>query len=89
MTDLYNAARVGDAFVAGAILTGSEDVEINGYPAAFVSSIAVCALHPSAQAVVTGSDSVTINNNAAAFVGSLTSCGGLVVTGSDDVLIGS
>lgn len=84
-----SAARVGDLTAhGGVILTGSDDVEINGKKAAFVSSIASCALHPSPQAVVTGSDTVTINGHAAAFVSGLTSCGAPIATGSDDVTIG-
>jgi uncharacterized Zn-binding protein involved in type VI secretion len=83
------AARVGDLIGhGGAILTGSDNVEINGHKAAFVSSVAVCGLHPSPQAVVTGSDSVTINGHAAAYTDCLTSCGAPIVTGSDDVTIG-
>lgn len=85
-----NAARVGDLTGhGGMILTGSDDVTINGKSAAFVTSVASCALHPSAQAVVTGSDSVTINGHAATFVTGLTSCGAPIATGSDDVVIGS
>lgn len=89
MGDLFNVARVGDLIGhGGLIVTGSDDVEINGQPAAYVSSVAVCTLHPSAQAVVTGSGSVTINGNPATFLTCLTSCAAPIVTGSDDVLIG-
>jgi len=88
MSDLYNVARVCDVIGhGGAIVTGSSDVEINGKPAAMVTSIAACCLHGAAP-VATGSESVTINGYPATFVTCLTACGAPIVTGSDDVLIG-
>jgi uncharacterized Zn-binding protein involved in type VI secretion len=87
--EMGNAARVGDLIGhGGAILTGSDNVEINGQKAAFVSSVAACVLHPSPQAVVTGSSTVTINGHAATFTDCLTSCGAPIVSGSDNVTIG-
>ncbi|AOJ72711.1 MULTISPECIES: PAAR domain-containing protein [Burkholderia] len=85
------AARVGDAIGhGGAIVTGSGDVFTNGISAAYVAgSVAVCALHASAQAIAAGSGTVFINNLPAAFVASVTSCGAPVVSGSGDVFIGS
>lgn len=85
------AARVGDAIGHGGVLvTGSGDVFMNGIPAGFVAgSVAVCALHASAQAVVVASGTVFINRLPAAFVGGVTSCGAPIVSGSPDVMIGS
>ncbi|PXW24943.1 PAAR domain-containing protein [Paraburkholderia caballeronis] len=87
---MFPAARLGDPIGhGGVVVSGSCDVLINGIPAAMVgASVAVCALHPSAQAVVLGSGTVFINNLPATFLGGITSCGAPIACGSPDVFVG-
>ncbi|MCX8958662.1 PAAR domain-containing protein [Erwinia psidii] len=85
-----NAAKKGDTTChCGVLMSGSENVFINGISAAAVGlSAASCALLHGIAPVANGSGSVFINGNRAARIGDATGCGALIVSGSGDVFIG-
>lgn len=83
-------ARVGDKHACpqtghcvNVIVQGSENVMINGMPAAVVGSKTACGA-----SVVAGSATVTINGKPAAVIGSATSHGGVIISASGNVLVG-
>lgn len=85
------AARLGDPMDhgSGVLVSASSDVFMNGIPAGCVSISGVsCEKHGSSQCVTVGPSMVLINGQCAAYVGSSVSCGGVVVSGSPDILIG-
>ncbi|MDU4289664.1 RHS repeat-associated core domain-containing protein [Mixta calida] len=94
--ELATAARdsIADAGAAsmekeGVIATGSHNVFINGRPAAIATdSMAECARDGGSQQMAEGSSRVYINGLPAVRTGDQTTCGGKVMTGSGDVVIG-
>lgn len=95
------AARLTDAgsghecFPPSPVISGSPDVTINGLPAARVGD----SLAPHAcscgeghgthsRTIAAGSSSVLINGKPAARTGDGISCGGVIISGSGDVIIG-
>ncbi len=92
------AARLGDigsdhnGFPPTPIISGSPDVIINGKPAARVGD--ALAPHskpkhpPHGRTIASGANSVLINGKPAANIGSAISCGGSVIIGSADVIVG-
>lgn len=85
------AARVGDAHACpqkghsvNNIASGSDNVFINGVPAARFGDTTSCG-----SAIVAGSSTVFINGKPAALMGSATSHGGVIIGGSGNVLIGN
>ncbi|MEJ1268281.1 PAAR domain-containing protein [Pantoea ananatis] len=73
----------------GVIATGSHNVFINGRPAALATdSMVECAKDAGSQQMAEGSSRVYINGLPAARLGDQTTCGGKVMTGSADVIIG-
>ena len=73
----------------GVIATGSHNVFINGRPAAIATdSMAECAEDGGSQQMAEGSSRVYINGLPAVRTGDQTTCGGKVMTGSGDVVIG-
>ena len=94
--ELATKARdsIADAGVAsmekeGVIATGSHNVFINGRPAALATeSMVECARDAGSQQMAEGSSHVYINGLPAARLGDQTTCGGKVMTGSADVIIG-
>lgn len=84
------AARVGDAHACpqkghsvNNIASGSDNVFINGVPAACLGDTTSCGA-----TIVAGSSTVFINGKPAAMMGSATSHGGVIIGGSGNVLIG-
>ncbi|MBB6056157.1 PAAR domain-containing protein [Tolumonas osonensis] len=84
------AARVGDAHACpqkghsvNNIVSGSDNVFINGLPASRLGDTTSCGA-----TIVAGSSTVFINGKPAALMGSATSHGGVIIGGSDNVLIG-
>ncbi len=65
------------------IASGSDNVFINGVPAARVGDTTSCGA-----TIVAGSSTVFINGKPAAMMGSASSHGGVIVSGSGNVLIG-
>jgi len=94
--ELATAARdsIADAGAAsmemeGVIATGSHNVFINGRPAAMATdSMVECARDSGSQQMAEGSSRVYINGLPAARIGDQTTCGGKVMAGSEDVIIG-
>lgn len=87
---MSSIARAGDAHACpqkghsvNNIASGSNNVFINGVPAARVGDIASCGA-----TIVAGSSTVFINGIPAAMMGSPTSHGGVIIGGSGNVLIG-
>ncbi|MDJ0042740.1 RHS repeat-associated core domain-containing protein [Pantoea allii] len=73
----------------GVIATGSHNVFINGRPAALATdSMVECAKDAGSQQMAEGSSRVYINGLPAARLDDQTTCGGKVMTGSADVIIG-
>ena len=95
---MLNAARLNDVgsahgcFPPNQIIQKSDDVLINGLPAVRVGD--AVAFHgcltcpPHGRNIAQGSSSVVINDRPAARVGDAIDCGGVIETGSDDVMIG-
>lgn len=73
--------------IGGPITQGSPNVLINGKPAATIGSICTCIGPP--DTVVTGNSTVLINGKPIACVGDMTAHGGIIVSGSSNVIIGS
>ncbi|QKJ85622.1 type IV secretion protein Rhs [Paramixta manurensis] len=94
--ELATAARdsIADAGAAsmekeGVIVTGSHNVFTNGRPAAIATnSMVECAKDGGAQQIAEGSSRVYINGLPASRTGDQTTCGGKVMTGSGNVIIG-
>jgi len=92
------AARLGDAgsghgcFPPTPIISGSPDIIINGRPAARVGDALVdhgcgdCPPHP--RSISAGSGTVIFNGKPAARTGDAIDCGGTIIGGSGDVIIG-
>lgn len=85
-----SVSRAGDAHACpqtghsvNNIVSGADNVFINGVPAARVGDKTSCGA-----TIVTGSTTVTINGMPAAIMGSATSHGGVIISGSGNVLIG-
>lgn len=83
-------ARAGDAHACpqtghsvNSIVSGSNNVFINGITAARIGDTTACGA-----TIVTGSSTVTINGIPAAIMGSATSHGGVIIGGSGNVMIG-
>ncbi|URQ59654.1 PAAR domain-containing protein [Pantoea alhagi] len=73
----------------GVLSTGSHNVFINGRPAAIATdSMMECARDGGSQQMAEGSSRVYINGLPAARTGDQTTCGGKVMTGSKDVIMG-
>lgn len=73
--------------VGGSIIQpGSNNVLINDLPAAVVGGMLTCIGPP--DRIIKGSATVLINGQPAARIGDLTEHGGVIVTGSFNVLIG-
>lgn len=73
--------------VGGPVTQGSPNVLINGKPAVTIGSICSCVGPP--DTVVTGNSTVLINGKPIACVGDQTAHGGIIVSGSSNVIIGS
>lgn len=73
----------------GSIMAGSPNVLINGRPAARVMDSVACSLHGTPDAIGQGASGVFINGLPAARVGDKIVCGGVIVSGSGNVIIGS
>lgn len=88
------AARLGDIDTGHPpapptpIITGSTNVLINGRPAARQNDM-LAAHHPGVRLITEGSPSVLINGRPAARVTDSINCGGKIIIGSSDVLIGN
>lgn len=89
------AARAGDInTTGGAIFSAvSDDVIINGRPAASIGSLVLPHApkkypHGAPTKIITGSPTVLVNGKPMAFLGSTTTCGHPIVTGSADVVVG-
>ncbi len=85
-----SVSRTGDAHACpqtghsvNNIVSGADNVFINGVPAARVGDTTSCGA-----TIITGSSTVTINGMPAAIMGSVTSHGGVIIGGSGNVLIG-
>lgn len=68
------------------VITGSPGVTINGLPAARVGD--KLAPHRHARAIAAGSGTVFIDGRPAARITDAIDCGGVLIQGSGDVLIG-
>jgi|GEM_PF-1002619 uncharacterized Zn-binding protein involved in type VI secretion len=90
------SARIGDMHtcpeldgevphVGGPIVTGANAVLINGQPAARIGDMAVCIGPP--DSIATGASNVLIAGSPVARIGDSTDHGGVVVTGSANVMI--
>lgn len=84
------AARVGDAVTcpqcgAATIAKGSENVSIEGMPAARQGDLCSCGAPINGQVI----PNVLINGKPAVVQGSLTGHGGVVIGGSGSVIIGN
>ncbi|MCQ8279493.1 PAAR domain-containing protein [Acetobacteraceae bacterium KSS8] len=73
----------------GMIIEGALNVLINGRPAARVLDPVVCTMHGDPDAIAQGAKRVLINGRPAARVGDKIVCGGVILTGSANVVIGS
>ncbi|MAY41464.1 MULTISPECIES: PAAR domain-containing protein [unclassified Neptuniibacter] len=92
------AARLGDTasghgcFPPPPIISASPNVFTNGLPAARVSDPAAAhgcsSCSPHSRAISAGSSTVFINGLPAARLGDAISCGGVIISGSGNVLIG-
>lgn len=86
------AARKGDlgsehdVFPPSKAVEGSPDIEINGKPAVRVGDN--FEAHPHERRLKEGSSSVWFNGKKAGRIGDAIDCGGKVMEGSPDVLIG-
>ena len=81
------AARLTDQIShGGQIVTGSDNVLIDGLPAARLGDVVACDLDGE-QHIVTASPDVLVNGIGAARIGDRISCNATIVTGSDNVLI--
>ena len=79
-----------DACPGTVIITGSNDVMINGKPCAVVGSTCAphgCLIHPSHTQVIVTGGSVLVNGKQVAIKGSQIGCGGVIVSGSSDVIV--
>lgn len=81
----------GRTSATGAIVEGSSNVSINGKPAAFVTRKVVCSKmgHQPGDMIAEGAATVFINGKPAARVGDKIVCGGVIISGSSNVFIGS
>ncbi len=92
------AARIGDTttghgdFPSQVILTGKAKVLINGIPASTLGDAVSSHCNPipscHSSEIATGSSKVLIMGSPAARIGDSIGCGGVVLSGSTDVLIG-
>ncbi|MDX2507187.1 MAG: PAAR domain-containing protein [Gammaproteobacteria bacterium] len=92
------AARLGDiasghgCFPPSNIIAGSPDILINNIPAARITDAVAphgCSkCTPHSRNISQGSQSVFMNGLAAARIGDSVNCGGAILSGSPDVLIG-
>ena len=73
--------------IGGPITQGSPNVFINDKPVATIGSICTCIGPP--DTIVTGNPTVLINGKAIACVGDMTAHGGIIISGSSNVIIGS
>lgn len=81
-------ARKGDAISHGGMITsGSDDVMVNGIPAARKGDSVHCQIHGQ-RVIADGSSSVSVNDRRLARIGDPISCGAVIVAGSDDVEAG-
>lgn len=80
-----------DACPGTVIITGSNDVMINGKPCAINGSVFAahgCLVHPAHSGVVVAPDrKVLVNGKNIACIGDAESCGGVIVSGSSDVIV--
>jgi uncharacterized Zn-binding protein involved in type VI secretion len=97
------AARLNDTgkghecFPDTPVIAGSPDIIINGQPAARVGDALAphgcpCSGSPHGlhgRAIAAGSSNVIFNGKAAARIGDAIDCGGKIITGSGDVIIGN
>lgn len=73
--------------VGGPVVQGSPNVFINGKPAARMGDMCTCIGPP--DTIVQGNPTVLINGVPIATVGSMTAHGGAIISGSNNVIIGS
>ncbi|QQY82862.1 PAAR domain-containing protein [Tamlana sp. s12] len=73
--------------IGGPIIQGAPNVLINGNPVATIGSVCTCAGGP--DTVVTGNPTVLINGKAIACLGDMTAHGGVIVSGSANVIVSS
>ena len=73
--------------VGGPITQGEPNVLFNGKPVATVGSLCICNGGP--DTIVTGNPTVLINGKAIACVGDSSAHGGVIVSGSSNIIIGS
>lgn len=71
----------------GAVVEGSENVNVNGIPVARVGDKVICDLHFT-QLVASGSATVSANGKAVARVGDTVSCGATILDGSPNTFAG-
>ncbi|WP_181442029.1 PAAR domain-containing protein [Swingsia samuiensis] len=72
--------------VGGPIIKGSDNVFINGLPAARIGDNLIC--HGPMDIIAAGSPTVLINGKPAARMGDQTAHGGVIIKGSSNVIIG-
>ncbi|AQS83644.1 MAG: PAAR domain-containing protein [Acetobacter aceti] len=89
--EIGERAGSGMTSATGTIVEGSSNVSINGKPAAFVTRKVVCSKtgHQPGDMIAEGASTVFINGKPAARVGDRIVCGGVVISGSSNVFIGS
>lgn len=82
------AARIGDEIShGGSIVSGSENVVVEGSPQARLGDAVMCDIHDE-QVIVTGSSTVFVNGRPAARVGDSISCDAVISTGAARTFIG-
>lgn len=82
-------ARLGDQNShGGVILTGSETKLSDGLPTARLGDTASCPLHGTNSIVDTIVTDYLIDGKPVATVGAIMACGAIIITGSEDILVG-
>ncbi|MCH4091008.1 PAAR domain-containing protein [Acetobacter sp.] len=81
----------GMTLPTGTVAEGSSNVYINGRRAAFVTKKVLCSKpgHQPGDMIAEGASAVFINGQPAARVGDKVVCGGVIISGSSNVFIGS
>jgi uncharacterized Zn-binding protein involved in type VI secretion len=85
-------SRVGDmgshgGSNPGTIITGSENLVVNGIAAALVGSEYNCSLH-GLNSIISSPNTTVINGTEIAVVGSITACGATITQGSPNTNAG-
>ncbi len=73
--------------VGGPVTHGEPTVLFNGKPVATIGSLCICVGAP--DMIVQGNPTVLINGNPIACVGDMTAHGGVIISGSSNIIIGS